>query len=152
MIPDYETQEDRDNQLEIISIAAKKWRCYFEMSPAKCAYDASLFRNKDDSFASIVEAKWRGSEMDRYPDYMVSAEKYRELLNSAQTFRVPALLVVRFSDQIAWCDIEIAHNTPGAVRFGWGKRNQRGGVAIPTDRELMAFILNNQFKELKVGN
>jgi len=153
MRPDYETQEDRDNQLEIIIDVSKAWNCAYELTPSKCSYDAVFVDKESRSIVKAFgETKDRTTEMNAYTEYMISFEKWTKLILAGLASKLPVLLVVRFKDKLMWCDLMDVYNTEGAWRVGYGKRNKRGDKVDPADREPMVFIQNNQFKELKVGN
>ena len=95
----YETQQDRDSELEIIKVAAARWGSEYKKLPEKANLDFLLLR--DGVFRALAEVKNRNytyAWLDAHGGYMISCHKIERAWAYAALLRVRTLLIVRCHD------------------------------------------------------
>ncbi len=98
----YETAADRNRQSAILKLVARHFGMTATEMPPLCGYDGELADNAGT--AAIVEIKCRTISSTRYTTFMLCAEKYTNLRRIARTRKLRALLVVAWTDRIAYWD------------------------------------------------
>jgi hypothetical protein len=134
----YETEADRANESGVFTLLSKKYNCAVETCPTLSSIDGYLL-NADGSRAIAVEIKTRRNPHDRYPTYMLSANKHENLVYITKQESIPALLVVNFTDGVYATKIKDEYTT------GMGGRYDRGN---PNDMESCVYIPMGEFKEI----
>ena len=134
----YETDDDRANESDIFGTVTKKYNCKLE----KCeqlAYADGYLLYKDESRGAVVEVKKRNNTHNRYPTYMLSANKHRNLIDISTSQNIPALLFVGFTDGIYATKLKSEYPTAKGGRYD---RNN------PHDVENCVYIPMNEFKQI----
>jgi hypothetical protein len=99
MRPIYETSEDRQKEQDVFAMVADTFGCVCITTPKLSVADR-LLCSAEGVLLGIVELKIRTNPYAKYPTYMLSATKHTQLMNTARALRVPAFLVVKFSDSV----------------------------------------------------
>lgn len=138
MRPIYETEADRSREDTVRQYLMHNYNCQYQKAEQLQCYDGVLFRPDGSAFA-IVEIKTRKNTKNKYPTYMLSAQKVQRGLEIAKGSNIPFLLVVQFTDGI-YCtnlrdDYEMKH----------GGRYDRGDFR---DVEQCFYIPIEEFKKI----
>ena len=141
MRPMYEKEEDRAKEQAVFSALAKKLNCVCITTPKLSRIDR-LICTKKGTLSAIVELKTRTNAHDKYPTYMLSAAKYKEMLALANALKVPALLLVKYTDKTRMVHLRDEY------QFGLGGRIDRGDAL---DMEQCIYIPIEDFKDLDIG-
>lgn len=138
--PMYETAADLANQAELLNRVGAKWECQWRSTPKAYAFDAVLTRR--GRVAAFAEVKCRNVTSDKYPTYILSAHKWRDLVSFSKATKVPTLLLIGYSDGVVrWLAVD--GEVPFKVIVGGRKdRGDEQGV------EPMVEIENSEFKRL----
>tara|TARA_R110000803_G_scaffold10912_8_gene33210 strand:+ start:4222 stop:4635 length:414 start_codon:yes stop_codon:yes gene_type:complete len=134
----YETEADRANESGVFGTIAKKYNCKVE----KCeqlSYADGYLLYEDGSRGALVEVKKRNNAHNRYPTYMLSANKHRNLIDISTTQNIPALLFVGFTDGVYATKLKPEYPT------GQGGRYDRNN---PYDIENCIYIALDEFKQI----
>ena len=134
----YETETDRANESEVFGTITEKYNCTVE----KCghlAYADGYLLYEDGSRGAVVEVKKRNNAHNRYPTYMLSANKHRNLIDISTTQNIPALLFVGFTDGVYAAKLKPEYPT------GQGGRYDRNN---PLDVERCVYIPLKEFKQI----
>ena len=99
MRPVYETKEDRTREQQVFDAIADKFSCQCIVTPKLSVADR-LLCNRKGELVAIAELKIRTNPYKKYPTYMLSAHKHEALTRMGEALKVPALLVVKFSDSL----------------------------------------------------
>ena len=124
----YETEADRANESGVFGTIAKKGTVPFFYSLPE-----------DGSRGALVEVKKRNNAHNRYPTYMLSANKHRNLIDISTTQNIPALLFVGFTDGVYATKLKPEYPT------GQGGRYDRNN---PYDIENCIYIALDEFKQI----
>ena len=139
MRPSYETTADREREADIAATLADAWRCQLIPMPPKTPFDYAAARG--GKVQALVEIKTRTNHANKYPTYMISAEKINECLTRSINWRVPFYLVVSFQDQIMfWSGKSMGFS------LEIGGRQDRGDSQ---DIELVYQIPMTEFKKIR---
>lgn len=143
MRPQYETRENREAQRAIARRLDLVWQVETHEQPINEAFD--FLSMKDGWAVQLLEIKdrtigRRGYARSDVPDYMVSANKVRELLNCEWAWGVPAILVVQMTDGLFWHRVQ-----RGIYRLAPGGRRDRND---PQDYGTMAHIPWDEFRAI----
>lgn len=96
--PIYETDQDIQNESEVAHAVSRKCNCEVRKLKKLFACDYVGLRNRN--IVSFLEIKVRNNAHDKYPTYMISADKVWKSLSMAMAFERPFFLVVSFTDGI----------------------------------------------------
>lgn len=138
MRPTYETTDDRGREAEVLFALAETWGVEYLRTPRYAGADYLISR--DGEVKALIEIKCRQNNFGKYPSYMVSLEKIGRLQAAAEVIKAVPVLVVGFTDSIAWID---ASKAVGQVRFG-GRQDRDD----KQDMEPCVYIPMNQFRRL----
>tara|TARA_R110000824_G_scaffold97051_5_gene231933 strand:+ start:6694 stop:7125 length:432 start_codon:yes stop_codon:yes gene_type:complete len=99
--PIYETDENKKEEKSIGKIISRIWKSeVWKLPPlANCG---DLLLAKSNELVAIVEIKRRYNEMSRYDTYMISKGKLERIFEVAEKLEVVPLVVVQFSDFLAY--------------------------------------------------
>ena len=95
----YQTAEDKEKQMRVATHITKAWDCDFVTAPDLSYVDGKIL-GANGEVAALVEIKTRKNASNKYPTYMLSANKWRNALHLANEYRVPFMLVVEFTDGV----------------------------------------------------
>jgi hypothetical protein len=140
MRPMYEKEEDRAKEHAVFSALAKKLNCVCITTPKLSRIDR-LICTKKGTLSAIVELKTRTNAHDKYPTYMLSAAKYKEMLALANALKVPALLLVEYTDKVRVVTLKDTYE------FGIGGRTDRDDAL---DIEQCIYIPITDFRDLNI--
>lgn len=139
MRPIYETQQDRENEASVREHICKVSGCKCERSPELSPVDGLLVNN-DGVGIALFEIKTRRNTHDKYPTYMLSANKWRNGMRLSEQHGVPFLLFVKFTDGVYFTRLKEEYET------AQGGRTDR---LDPYDQEECIYIDMADFKKLK---
>lgn len=129
-----ETEHDLKMESLTMQSICKAWNCKAAKLPAHQRLDFALIR--DGEICAFAEIKCRTFEMGRYKDTMLHFDKIMAARVLSQNTRLPALLVVRWTDYIASVDFKMG------FRLTMGGRRDRG---LERDFGLMGTIPTSAF-------
>ena len=138
MRPLYETDFDRARESNVLEYIQSKIDCRVTKAPPKANFDAFLV-GPDNLATAMVEIKTRNNASTKYPTYMISASKCTKCNELAESYKVPFVLVVRFTDGV------FATTVKGKYLVEMGGRYDRND---PRDREPCVFIPMNKFHKI----
>jgi hypothetical protein len=138
MRPIYETEQDRTREEQTFKLLAENMGFDYINMPQLSVVD-KLLCYKDKRLAAIAELKIRTNRFNAYPTYLFSETKCSALLSISEAIKVPALLIVRFSDQIAFTKLRSGYDQK------LGGRVDRGDSK---DMETCVFIPMREFKTI----
>jgi hypothetical protein len=138
MRPVYENKEDSKREADVAKILEKSWKCDLIKMPPKSPFDYAAKRGK--LIEAIVEIKTRTNTFQKYPTYMISAEKVCACMQRSIYLRVPFYLVVQFTDGVYYW----SSNQEGFT-LDVGGRTERGDTL---DLEMVCHIPIDHFKRL----
>ena len=119
MRPLYETEEDVQNELNVVKEICSGLNCSYKKLPISYGLDYALVRG-EDVFA-FVEIKCRKRHSQRHESLMVSAQKRVKAQELTRATGVPCMLVSAFSDGVFWISMS---EKPDRVTFNG--RTDRG--------------------------
>jgi hypothetical protein len=96
--PIFQTAEDRESEQAVALLLEKHYRCEMHRFGELSAVDWYAVRR--GRMVGIAELKTRSHASDKYPTVYLNVRKWLALLLSSIGLGVPALFVVRFTDQI----------------------------------------------------
>lgn len=99
MRPIYETSADRQREDDVRRYISDNYACIYMKTAVLAGVDGYLYY-PDQRLAAIVEIKCRKNAYNKYPTYMISANKWRNGLQLAKEKEVPFMLVVSFTDGV----------------------------------------------------
>jgi hypothetical protein len=135
--PVYQRQDDLDNERYIFKLIELNWKCIVEKAEPFALMDG--LAKRDGKLKALIEIKRRKTNANDYEGYMISAAKFDKLKALSKEQEVPAFLVVKFNDMIAYTKIE---GEPKREMKGRYDRNDR------FDQEECVFINMGLFKRL----
>ena len=94
----YETQDDRVRQDEVRQYLEGIWNCVYVQAPTLSHIDGMLYNQDQTTLQALVEIKTRRNASNKYPTYMLSANKWRAVVELSKYHSVPFLLIVKFTD------------------------------------------------------
>ena len=140
MRPVYETEEDRTKEQCVFDAIAKKFSCQCIVTPKLSVADR-LFCTRDGKLVAIAELKIRTNPYKKYPTYMLSAGKHAALTSIGKALKVPALLIVKFSDSLQVTTLKDTYLKEVGGRYDRGDSK---------DVEQCIYIPIDQFKTIEV--
>lgn len=139
MRPIYETPQDRENEASVRDRICELYNCKCRQSVELSSVDGMLV-DKDDNGVAIIEIKTRRNAHDKYPTYMLSANKWRSGMKIAEHYRLPFLLFVKFTDGIFYTKLKKHYETA---------RGGRTDRLDPYDQEECIYIDMNNFRRME---
>jgi len=100
MRPTYETNADHIVEELIADQLRDTWKCALSRTPRKYPYD--YVAEVNGKVAALIEIKSRNNAHDKYPTYMISADKIVTCQTAASTLGLRFFLVVSFNDQLMY--------------------------------------------------
>ena len=94
----YESEEDRENERKITAYLLDAWG--FELRKLPKSYRADFAAMKGDEFKAIVETKRRYFKHGRFPDIIMSVQKFLYARDLAHFLGVPFIFVVWLDDGV----------------------------------------------------
>lgn len=134
----YQTPEDKLRQNRVAEYISEAWDCDFVAAEDLSYVDGKII-DRDGQVSALVEIKTRRNASTKYPTYMLSAYKWRNALQLANTHRVPFMLVVEFTDGIFATKMRSDYPTAAGGRLD---RND------PMDIEDCIFIPMGDFRKI----
>lgn len=138
MRPIYETDQDRGREREVHDYLEQKLNCVFCPADRLANVDGFLC-DMDGTVSAVVEIKTRRNPKNKYPTYMLSATKWRNGLEVGKIYKVPFVLVVKFTDGV------FAIAPSSNYKTSVGGRYDRGDAR---DAEECIYIPINKFHEV----
>lgn len=138
MYVDSETETDRKNELEVISIFCKKMNCNFQKL-RKYDLDFLLYRNEKS--VAFAEVKCRTHSFDKFDTQIISLKRHKELMNCSKW--LPCFLIVKYTDGIFYIDAKDIPNEN--IKIG-GRNNPR--KERPNDVEPLIHFKRSLFKKI----
>jgi len=138
-----ETDKDRTAQREIATLAALHWGFTTREHPTLYPVDFTFL--DDGEPVELVEIKDRSNKFGKYRHYMISLDKWRSIWRLMREQNLPGVLLVRFTDCIAWTMVTAE---PWLVRNGGRRDRKVGGKPDPHDTGPMAYTPMTRFVKL----
>jgi len=113
-----------------------KMDCICITTPQLCAVDGLICR-LDGSLWCLAEIKIRSNHSNKYTTYLLSSEKHKNIIDISVCLRVPALLIVKFTDCVMATTLRDNYLTSS------GGRLDRNDIQ---DIELCAYIPMSEFR------
>ena len=136
----YESEADLFNERSVFKAISKAWggdciklKPYFVADAAVC---------RGGNVVAFVEVKCRTITRCRFPTYLISLHKLNELSFLSAFSGIPAVIVVKWSDEIGWWTVPKSLEDCEVIMGGTNKRND------PQDQEPVALIPIEEFKTL----
>lgn len=101
--PMYESEYDLEEEIKIISIVSRKFKCSFSKLPLRYSLDYAIVR--DGNVVAFCEMKSRTNNMGKYDTYILSLGKVISARSMYQNTNLPCLLIVKWSDAIGYIDL-----------------------------------------------
>lgn len=136
--PIYETEQDLENEDKVRHVIEDVWSCRVQKLPIRYVVDWAVFR--EGSLKAYAEFKQRSHRLGDYPSLILSHQKWVTGKNLASEANVPFIVVVRFSNCLAYCE------TKNAASISWSGREDRND---PQDLEPVVHIPQSAFKVIK---
>lgn len=129
--PIYQTTRDISNENKIKAIIEPKWQC--ELKKLPFAYHVDWMAMRGNSPLAFIEIKWRENlPINKYPEYMLSLNKWMRGKEYTNETKIPFILIVHFTEGTYYVKQDSLE-----VRYGFGGRYDRGDSQ---DVEPMVFI------------
>lgn len=136
--PAYETSQDLENEDKVRRIIEGTWSCQVKKLPLRYMVDWAIFR--EQQLCAYAEFKQRSHRLGDYPTLILSHQKWVTGKTLANEAGVPFIVVVRFKDQLAYCE------TKQAASVSWAGREDRND---PQDLEPVVHIPHSKFKVIR---
>lgn len=120
--PIYENAATKADEEEVISQVAQTWKAGWTKLPISYRADYALSRQGE--IVAWVEVKCRSNPKAQYPTYMLSLGKEMALLDLARHTGCPAILVVKWTDQMGYATLPVE-----GEKVMMGGRKDRGDSA-----------------------
>ena len=141
MRPIYEKQDDLMKEEEVFKAFETSHNAVCMRLPQLSVVDR-LICTKHNMLYAVAELKVRTNTHDKYPTYMLSAAKHQAMLKLASALKVPALLLVQFTDILMVAKMEDIYESSE------GGRTDRGDAL---DIEECVYIPMEKFKQVHRG-
>ena len=102
--PIFKTPEDERNEHDIADLINKQWRCDVRSLGKLAPIDWVFVR--DGRLVGVGELKSRTHKRNKYPTVFLNLRKWLALSLATSGLGVPAVFVVKFTDQICWINIK----------------------------------------------
>jgi hypothetical protein len=99
----FTTEEDMMNEELVADILREKWRCELHSFGTFAPID--WYAVRDNQMTALIELKSRSHSAQEYPTVFLNVRKWLALTFSSMGLRVPAIFVVKFSDEVRWIDV-----------------------------------------------
>ena len=132
----YETSNGRSMEHNLFYEISTKMDCICITTPQLCAVDGLICR-LDGSLWCLAEIKIRANHSNKYKTYLLSSEKHKNIIDMSIRLRVPALLIVKFTDCVMATTLRDNYLTSS------GGRLDRNDIQ---DIELCAYIPMSEFR------
>lgn len=147
MRPIYETEADRSRQHEVATYIETNYNCRFIPNPPLDPIDGTFVERTDDCpeyenharAIAGVEIKTRKNPSNKYPTYLLSEFKWKAAKDYTETYAVPCLLAVQFTDGVFVTKLRDGYAVAPGGRID---RND------PKDIEMCVYIPMEEFKKI----
>jgi hypothetical protein len=119
----YESDDDRLREAHTAEALREAWQLQLLRLPRLSSIDYIAVRK--EKVIALVELKRRNVAHDHYETFMLSKRKVDDLIDSANSFKIEALIAIEFTDGIYWIDGHVMSQQ--AVRVG-GRYDRPDGV------------------------
>jgi len=96
----FETDEDRARQQVVADRLSRLWGC--DIIKRKRLSQVDWSATRDGKLVAVMELKCRKNKRYWYPTLYVSQAKRQALIEESNTFHVPGIFVVQFTDELCW--------------------------------------------------
>ena len=128
--PIYETELDRTREDQVFDVLSRVLNFDCIGVPKLSVVDKLLCRN--GTLIAVAEFKTRTIKHDAYPTYMLSSNKHTAMLALSASLKVPAVLIVMFSDLIVFTKLRSGYEQKSGGRTDRGDHKDVGAcVFIP---------------------
>jgi Holliday junction resolvase-like predicted endonuclease len=135
----YESELDRQNEAKVAEYLEQVWNCKFKKTVDLECIDGVVFTS-DKKLAALIEIKKRNNASNKYPTYMISAQKWRNAMELVNKYEVPCMLVVEFTNGIFATKLKNDYVIQAGGRFDRGDAK---------DIEECAYIPMSDFRMVK---
>lgn len=139
----YETEQDLDNERDVIEQVAKRWGVVAKKLPraypfdyALCDYIEGVNYNERYPIRALVEIKNRNYPSNRFKTAVVGLDKVLEAFRIIQSSECMVLLVYAFTDEICYYEFgkEKLHTTMGGRQDRGDWQDHNPVAHIPIDK------------------
>jgi hypothetical protein len=134
---------DKSSEREVVELLEAKWGCEIKQFGKLCPID--FYALRDGRLVGVMELKSRTHAANKFPTVFLNVRKWISLVMAQQGLGVPALFVVKFSDQIMYQHISAIDAS--AVRMGGTKEKVKSHtdvepvIHVPIDSMI---LINNR--------
>ena len=121
----FETQQDIDNELEVIKKFAEFKNCNYVKMKRFFKVDFALYDKISDELDSLVEIKCTPNSDSLFTNQRISTKKIKAMKEFAIANQCPAYLVYRYSDLTRWADV---NDLDGEEFIGGWNKPREGSV------------------------
>jgi hypothetical protein len=108
----HETAEDRAREKAIVDAFAKKFNYKVWRNTALSSHDAVFYDGETRLKAGAGEIKQRNNSRETYPTFTIDVKKIDALWKQTQKANIKAFLIVRWLDEIWYCEFKEPPNFP----------------------------------------
>jgi hypothetical protein len=98
--PLFASDYDKASEKEVAQMIEGRWQCDLYPFGRLCPVD--FYAVRDGRLVGVLELKTRSHHSGRFPDVFLNVRKWVSLLMASHGLGVPAVFVVKFSDQIGY--------------------------------------------------
>ena len=120
--PFYETQTDRDNELQAVRFLLKDKKIPYEIYKLPTRYEIDFALFSEGKIAYLVEVKCATYSFYKHPNFIISVAKFVRGMQLAEAMNVPFLVVSRWTDYTGHYRIKSLAD----LKIKWGGRTDRG--------------------------
>ena len=132
----YETSNGRSMEHNLFHELSTRMNFICITTPQLCAVDGLISR-LDGSLWCLAEIRIRSNHSNKYTTYLLSSKKHKNIIDMSIRLRVPALLIVKFTDCVMATTLRDNYLTSS------GGRLDRNDIQ---DIELCAYIPMSEFR------
>jgi hypothetical protein len=103
--PLFATRSDQTHERRVAHAIERAWKCVLHDFGALCPLD--WYATRAERLVGVLELKSRTHATDRYPTVFLNVRKWLALLLANTGLGVPAIFVVRFTDEIRWVNVSL---------------------------------------------
>jgi len=142
-MPTYQTEFDNNNEAEVADWLSKCWRC--EIKSFGPFSNVDWYMKRNGRLIGIAELKCRSFSYTKYQTVFISVTKWFHLIHGHFGLGVPAVFIIRFTDQVRWIDVfhidATRHSIKGRKDRGPNSTSIEPAIEIPIDQmTIVSFV------------
>lgn len=116
----YFNDKDNQNEIEVANWLSRCWKCEIKRFGTLNGID--WYIEKHERLIAIAELRCRPYSYAKYPNAFMDISKWSMLICSGLGLSVPALYIVRYSDQVRWIEVRNIDATKHTIT---GRRDRK---------------------------